>query len=105
MTTPLNPDTIERLARQRAGRKMGYYIHALVFAAFNTGPAVLALANGRLWLMGTFFGWGLGLLIHGTAVFVLPDGRDWRERPVQREREHLLRKETTLTWPACSPRW
>ena len=88
---PLSPETIDRLARRRAGRKYGWTIHALVFVAVNAGLAVTALANGRPWLMATIFGWGLGLLVHGVAVFVLPDGSGWRERMVQREREHLMR--------------
>ena len=91
LSTPLSPDTLDRLARQRTGCKIGWTIHALIFVAVNAGLAVMALANGRPWLMGTFFGWGLGLLIHGVVVFVLPDGSVWRERMVQRERERLLR--------------
>lgn len=91
--TPFSPEAIDRLARRRAGRKYGWTIHALVFVAVNAGLAVMALANGRPWLMGTFFGWGLGLLLHGVAVFVLPDGSGWRERMVQREREHLIRQQ------------
>ncbi len=93
MTTSLSTEAIDRLARKRAGRKLGWTIHALVFVAVNSGLAVMALAHGRPWLMGTFFGWGLGLLVHGVAVFALPDGSGWRERLVQRERERLLKEQ------------
>jgi hypothetical protein len=95
MTTPptaCSIDTIDRLARKRAGRKIGWTLHALVFIAVNGGLAAMALAHGRPWLMGTFFGWGLGLLVHGVAVYLLPDGSGWRERLVQRERERLLQQ-------------
>ncbi len=57
MTPELNNDAIDRLARQRVGRKMGWYIHALVFVLVNTGLAVLSLANGRHWVLSSALGW------------------------------------------------
>lgn len=83
---------LETLARRRAGRKIGWYVHALVFLVVNTGLAFLSLYNGRHFVLTSAFGWGLGLLIHGLFVFVLPPGGAWRERLVQRERERLLRE-------------
>jgi hypothetical protein len=71
---------LERLAQQRAGRKIGWYIHALVFLAVNTGLAFLSVYNGRQFVLGTSIGWGLGLLVHGLFVFVLPAGSGWRKR-------------------------
>ncbi|WP_394788296.1 2TM domain-containing protein [Rhodoferax sp.] len=92
MTTEPTNDPLERLARRRAGAKLGWYIHALVFVLVNTGLAVLSLANGRHWVLGPLLGWGLGLLVHGLFVFVLPAGSGWRERLVQQERERLLKQ-------------
>ena len=31
MTTPLTPEALEKLARKRAGAKLGWYAHASVF--------------------------------------------------------------------------
>jgi hypothetical protein len=89
-THPYND--LDYLARRRAGRKIGWYVHALVFLAVNTGLAFLSYYNGRHFVLGSAFGWGLGLLLHGLFVFVLPTGGAWRERLVQRERERLLRE-------------
>lgn len=44
MRTPMTPDALERLARQRAGRKLGWYLHAFVFLRVNT-----VLAPGSRW--------------------------------------------------------
>ena len=35
MPTRLSPEVIEQLARRRAGAKLGWYIHALVFTLVN----------------------------------------------------------------------
>lgn len=89
MTSTLTTEEIDRLARKRAGRKMGWYIHAFVFIAVNTGLAVLSTFTGRHFAVVSAFGWGLGLLIHGAVVFVVPHGGSLRERLVQQERKRL----------------
>jgi hypothetical protein len=38
-------------------------------------------------------GWGLGLALHGIAVFLLGSGGSLRERMVARERERLQREQ------------
>ena len=91
MPVKLTPEAMEHLAQRRAARKMGWYIHALIFVMVNTGLALLSGFTGRHWAVYPFFGWGLGLLIHGIVVFVAPRGCNFRERLVQRERERLQR--------------
>lgn len=93
MPTTLSPEDIERLARKRAGRKMGWYIHAFIFITVNVGLAVLSTFTGRHFAVVSAFGWGLGLLIHGAVVFVVPHGGSLRERLVQQERERLLQQQ------------
>jgi hypothetical protein len=93
MTPAMTPQAIERLARRRAGRKMGWYIHAFVFIVVNTGLALLSGFTGRHWAIFPAFGWGLGLLIHGLVVFVAPAGDNFRDRLVQKERERLLQQQ------------
>ena len=92
MTTPLTAEAIERLARRRAGAKLGWYIHAAVFTVVNlTIFAVSHYAFGdRAWSIFPLLGWGLGLALHGISVFVLGSGL--RERMVQKERERLQRE-------------
>ena len=85
----MTPEDIDRLAHRRAERKMGWYIHAFVYIAVNIGLAALSAFNGRTWAIFPALGWGLGLLVHGLVVFVAPPGSGFRDRLVQREREHL----------------
>jgi hypothetical protein len=94
MPTPLHPDEIERLARKRAGAKLGWFAHAAVFVLVNL--VVFGLSRygfgHRPWSVFPLLGWGLGLALHGVAVFVLGSGSELRERMVQKERERLQRE-------------
>jgi hypothetical protein len=85
----MNSHDIERIARRRAGAKLGWTIHALVFAAVNALLFGLAAMSGRNWALFPFLGWGLGLAIHGFVVFFVTGGSGLHERMVQRERERL----------------
>jgi hypothetical protein len=80
---------IERIARRRAGAKMGWYIHATVFVAVNLMLALLMAAIGRPWLMVPSIGWAIGLAIHGAVVFLVTGGAGLHERLLKRERERL----------------
>lgn len=94
MNTPLTPEEIDRLARKRAGAKLGWYTHAAVYVAVNL--LLLGLSEygfgQRRWTIFPVLGWGLGLTLHGIAVFVLGSGSGLRERMVQKERERLQRE-------------
>jgi len=89
MSSNMTPEDIERLARKRAGKKMGWYIHAFVYITVSIGLALLSSFTGRHWAIFPALGWGLGLLIHGLVVFVAPPGSNFRERLVQQERDRL----------------
>lgn len=94
MTDMIPDDDIERLARRRAGAKLGWYAHALVYVAVNL--ALFAFSRygwgQRPWSVFPLLGWGLGLALHGVSVFVLGTGSSLRERMVRRERERLQRE-------------
>jgi len=81
---------LERLARRRAGAKMGWYIHALVYVCVNAGLALIAWQTGRAWALYPLAGWGLGLAIHGLAVWLGSGGVGLHERLLQAERDKLL---------------
>ena len=91
---PLSPEQIERLAHRRAGAKLGWYVHAVVYVAVNL--FIFAISRygfgDRPWSALPLLGWGLGLTLHGVAVFVLADGNGLRERLVAQERERLRRE-------------
>lgn len=80
---------LERLARRRAGMRLGWLVHAGVFVAVNALLALLSLASGRTWAVYPFLGWGLGLAIHGAVVLAALPGNGLLERMVQQERRRL----------------
>ena len=94
MGQPFNEDEIERIARKRAGAKLGWYIHALAYVVVNA--MVFAMSQyafgSRPWSVFPLLGWGVGLVMHGLAVFVLGSGSGLREHLVAKERERLLRQ-------------
>jgi hypothetical protein len=90
----MNPDNpqdreIERLARKRAGAKMGWYIHATVYVAVNLVLALLSAMSDRYWAVFPAVGWGIGLAVHGLVVFLATGGAGLHERLVRRERDRL----------------
>jgi hypothetical protein len=92
-TVSMNPAELERLARKRAGMRMGWIIHAAAFVAVNLLLAFIALGNGQRWAIFPFLGWGLGLAIHGAVVLLALPGTALMERMVQRERERLAQRD------------
>jgi hypothetical protein len=94
MNTPLSPEEIERIAHRRAGAKLGWYMHAAIYVLVNL--FLFALSDQglghRVWSVKPLLGWGVGLALHGIAVFMLGGGNSLRERLVQKERERLQRE-------------
>lgn len=82
---------LDALARRRAGAKIGWYIHAAIYLCVNTGLLLLSWSQGRHWGLYPALGWGLGLLAHGVAVWVLMPGGSVMQRLVARERAQLER--------------
>jgi hypothetical protein len=90
-TAPPDP-RLERLARKRAGAKLGWYIHASVYLLVNLLLLALSVSSGRHWAVFPLLGWGLGLAVHGAVVFLLTGGAGLHERLVQRERKRLAQQ-------------
>ena len=94
MTTTLAIDDLETRARKRVRRKVGFYIHALVFVIVNLGLyAINTAAGGPRWSHFPLWGWGLGLAIHGIVTLIALQGDGLQQSMVQREIEHLRRQE------------
>lgn len=92
---PEPDNALEALARKRAGTKLGWFIHAFIYATVITGLTLLSLHQGRGWAVFPAAGWGAGLLIHGLAVWLaLPGGGLW-QRLLERERTRLQRQSGT----------
>lgn len=88
-SSKLQNSELERLARKRAGAKMGWYIHASVYIIVNLLLAALSAMSDRHWAVFPAFGWGIGLAVHGVVVFLVTGGGGLHERLVQQERERL----------------
>lgn len=80
--------TVERTARRRAALKLGWIVHATVYAAVNLLLVGIAVSAGRNWAIYPALGWGIGLAAHGLVVFVVAGGGLY-ERLLQRERDRL----------------
>ena len=85
----LPPDSIEARAARRVRKKIGFYIHALVFVLVNLGFVVVNMLNGRG--PGFIWPWGIGLAIHGFFTFVSLQGEGVRERMIREEIERMKR--------------
>lgn len=84
----LEDKELERLARRRAGMKMGWYLHAGVYIAVNLMLATLSALSERQWAVYPALGWGLGLAIHGVVVYLVAGGGLY-ENLLDRERRQL----------------
>jgi len=60
-----------RRAAHAMAARMGFYIHAAVFATVVVGLALLNVltAPDELWVQWVAFGWGAGVALHAALVF------------------------------------
>jgi hypothetical protein len=86
-------DELEQTARRRAGAKLGWYVHAMVYLCVNLMLAGIALATGRTWAIYPFLGWGLGLAIHGVVIWMVTGGGGLQERLIAAERARIDREQ------------
>ena len=89
----LSSEQIDTLAHQRASAKIGWFIHAAIYAVVIGGLALFAASQGRYWPLAPALGWGFGLAIHGIRVFAIGTESRWRQRMVERERQRLQRRQ------------
>lgn len=87
--TPYSDADLNRLARKRAGAKLSWYLHALVYVAVNALLALLSARSQHAWAVFPALGWGLGLLIHGAVVWLALPGSGLHQRLLEQERQRL----------------
>ena len=82
-------EELVRIARRRAGKKFGFFIHLMVFIAVNTLLYVInqQTTPGHAWFAFPLGGWAIGLTIHGLAVYL--SGSGLRERMIEDEMRKL----------------
>jgi hypothetical protein len=88
--THSSDDNLEQLARKRVDARMGWYIHATVYAVVNLALITASFSAGRHWAIFPALGWGLGLMMHGLAVWQALPGGGLHERLMQKERARLV---------------
>lgn len=92
----------ERNAYQRAQKKMedirDFYGHATSYVLVIVGLVILNVVTtpGYWWVFWPAIGWGIGLGIHGVAVYSLVPflGKDWEERKIQK----IIEEEKIKKW-------
>jgi hypothetical protein len=69
-------DEPKRIARRRAGAKLGLYLHAAVYVAVNAFLALVQMQSTPQihWNLWPLAGWGLGLAIHAAVVLLAASG-------------------------------
>jgi 2TM domain len=86
----MTPENIDRIARKRANAKLGWLMHASIYVIVNAFLVALSLWHGKAWAAFPLLGWGLGLAIHGAAVWFASSGSALHENLVKRERARLV---------------
>jgi len=78
----------EREALEYVRDIKGFYTHAITFLVVTTALAIanLIFTPGYFWAKWTYLGWGIGLLVHGQAVYEWIDvfGPKWERRQVEK---------------------
>jgi hypothetical protein len=87
----LNAEQIERIAVRRVKAKMGWFFHAAIYTTVNLFLIAASTFQGRHWHWFPLLGWGLGLAIHGAAVWFKSSimGHNLRENMIAKERAAL----------------
>ena len=66
------PDGFAR-GRNRGNGKIAFLIHLVAYVLVNAGLIGINLSTStqHLWFKWPLLGWGIGIILHGLAVFVL----------------------------------
>lgn len=82
-----------RMARRRAGARVGFLIHLSVYIVVNLAlVAIDLIASPQVrWAHYPLLGWGLGVAIHGLVVYSLPFIHTLHARLIDRELKRMQR--------------
>lgn len=78
-----------REARRHVERKIGFFINLAIYLMVNSDPILFNMSHhpGKFWAFGPLSGWGIGLLFHGAAVFLISPGARWKQHMIGNELE------------------
>ncbi len=76
-------------AKKRVEAKLGFYIHAAIFALVNLILMIVDLSTSpdKIWFIWPLLGWGGGLLLHGLLVFFYPNTGSFKDDMIRKEME------------------
>jgi len=89
--------SLEQRARKRAGDKVDFLTHLVVFIVVNFFLLLIniAVSPNSLWVMLVILGCGVGVVIHGADVFLFNGMFEgFKEKLVVSELSKLKEKET-----------
>lgn len=78
-----------KAAKKRVEDLQGFYIHLTMFVIFNLGLFALNYFtrgdDGGWWFYWALIPWGIGLIAHALAVFIIegPLGTRWEQRKIE----------------------
>jgi len=74
-------------AKKRVEKRIGFYIHLLVYLVVNTLLIIINLTKSPeyYWFKWPLLGWGIGLFFHAIGVFASSIGSSLKEQMIQKE--------------------
>lgn len=80
-------DDVYRKAKKKIEARIGFFIHLTVYCLVNLFLITrnLLLGHETIWSIYPLAGWGLGLFMHGLAVFTFSRLETIKERMIQKE--------------------
>jgi hypothetical protein len=88
----MNDQEVYASALCHAAARIGFYIHLLIYGLITVllfGIAIMHFPS-TYWVEFPLLGWGLGLLMHGSIVFVLSHSQV--EEPLVEDNSNRLHK-------------
>jgi hypothetical protein len=90
----IDDDDVElrRQAIRRADMRIAFRSHLMSYVIVNAGLVGIYVATnfgGYFWPIWPMLGWGIGVGVHATAVYM--DGEGLRDRMIEEEIEKLRR--------------
>ena len=74
-------------AKRRVEAKIGFYIHLAVYVVVGILLVAINMTSSAqyFWAKWPLLGWGIGLVFHGVAVFLLHGKSPITDRMIERE--------------------
>jgi hypothetical protein len=99
---------LETVAKKRVQDRMGFVVHAVMYAAMNAGLIVIWSLTGSSypWFMWPALGWGIAVLAHAVTLAIGPGSERERrsiDREVRRMREARTAGDPRSGGPAVAP--